>query len=92
MNILGFDKYNEITSSRIRINKIEESNNEVCYKAIFSINGEKIKGEIFTEKNGDLECFQFYDKNGIDISEIYGQEIIEKIIINKLKKLKKDEI
>lgn len=89
MNILKFDKYNEITSARIRINKIEESNNEICYKALLSINGEKIKGEIFTEKNGDLECFQFYDKNGIDIGEIYGQEIVEKIIINRLKKIKK---
>ena len=89
MNILKFDKYNEITSARIRISKIEESNTEICYQALLSINGEKINGQIFTEKNGDLECYQFYDKNGIDIAEIYGQEIVEKIIINRLKKIKK---
>jgi len=89
MNILKFDKYNEITSARIRISKIEESNTEICYQALLSINGEKINGQIFTEKNGDLECYQFYDKNGIDITEIYGQVIVEKIIINKLKKIKK---
>ena len=88
MNILKFDKYNEITSARIRISKIEESNTEICYQSVLSINGEKINGQIFTEKNGDLECYQFYNSNGVCISEIYGSDIIENLIIKKLKKLK----
>jgi hypothetical protein len=88
MGILRFDKYNEISSSKIRINKVKESSDEICYEASITINGNKIEGQIFTEKNGDLECYQFYDKNGIDIDDVYGHDILEKIIKEKLKKIR----
>lgn len=88
MEILRFDKYNEISSSKIRINKVKELSDEICYEASITINGSKTEGQIFTEKNGDLECYQFYDKNGIDIDEIYGHDILEKIIKQKLKKIR----
>ena len=88
MKILGFQKYNDITSARFRIKSIEKLSDEICYHVLLSINGEKINGEIFCYPTGELECYQFYNSNGICISEIYGQDIIEKLIIKKLKKLK----
>lgn len=88
MKILGFQKYNDITSARFRVKSIENLSDEICYHALLSINGEKINGEIFCDPNGELECYQFYNSDGRCISEIYGQDIIESLIRKKLKKLK----
>ena len=88
MPIIGFKKYNEISTAKIKIKKVEDIIDELCYYATIDINGEKIKGEIYTEKNGELECYQFYDKKGVDITEIYGQDILEKLIKEKLKKIR----
>jgi hypothetical protein len=54
-----------------------------------SINGEKIVGQIFCDNFGELECFQFYDKNGKDICDTYGQSIVESVIKEKIKRLKR---
>jgi hypothetical protein len=88
MKILGFQKYNDITSARFRVKSVEKLSDEICYHVLLSINGEKINGEIFCESNGDLECYQFYNSNGVCITELYGQDIIEELIRKKLKKLK----
>jgi len=88
MKILGFQKYNDITSARFRVKSIENFSDEICYHVLLSINGEKINGEIFCYPTGELECYQFYNSDGICIGELYGQDIIEKLIREKLKKLK----
>ena len=88
MKILGFQKYNDISSARFRIKSIENLSDEICYHVLLSINGEKINGEIFCDNTGDLECYQFYNSDGICITELYGEYIIENLIRKKLKKLK----
>ena len=88
MKILGFQKYNDITSARFRVKSVENLSDEICYHVLLSINGEKINGEIFCYPTGELECYQFYNSDGRCISEIYGQNIIEELIRKKLKKLK----
>ena len=88
MKILGFQKYNDITSARFRVKSVEKSSDEICYHVLLSINGEKIVGEIYCDKNGDLECFQFYNSSGRCITEVYGQKVIEELIRKKIKKIK----
>ena len=87
MKILGFQKYNDITSARFRVKSVENLSDEICYHVLLSINGELINGEIFCDPTGDLECYQFYNSEGRCISEIYGSDIIENLIRKKLKKL-----
>jgi hypothetical protein len=87
--IFRFEEFNKIESAIFRLKSVEKTDEEICYTGTLSINGEKIVGQIFCEKNGDLECFQFYDKNGKDICDIYGQNIMESVIKEKLKRLKR---
>ena len=87
--IFRFDEFSKIESTVFRLKSTERTDEEVCYTGTLTINGEKILGLIFCEKNGDLECFQFYDKNGKDICDIYGQIIVESIIKEKIKRLNK---
>ena len=87
--IFRFDEFGKIESVIFRLKSTESTDEEVCYTGTLTINGEKILGQIFCEKNGDLECFQFYDKNGKDICDIYGQIIVESIIKEKIKRLNK---
>ena len=87
--IFRFDEFGKIESVIFRLKSTESTDEEVCYTVTLTINGEKILGQIFCEKNGDLECFQFYDKDGKDICDTYGQSIVESIIKEKLKRLKR---
>jgi hypothetical protein len=87
--IFRFDEFGKIESVIFRLKTVEKTDEEVCYTGTLTINGEKILGQIFCEKNGDLECFQFYDKNGKDICDTYGQGIVESIIREKIKRIKR---
>jgi len=87
--IFRFDEFNKIESTIFRLKTIERTDEEVCYTGTLSINGEKIVGQIFCDRDGDLECFQFFNKEGKDIGEIYGQDIMESVIKEKIKRLKR---
>ena len=87
--IFRFDEFSKIESSVFRLKNIERTDEEVCYTGTLTINGEKIVGQIFCDGGGELECVQFYDKNGKDICDIYGQIIVESIIKEKIKRLNK---
>lgn len=87
--IFRFDEFNKIESAIFRLKTVEKTDEEVCYTGTLSINGEKIVGQIFCDGVGELECFQFYNKEGKDICDIYGQIIVESIIKEKIKRLKR---
>jgi hypothetical protein len=87
--IFRFDEFNKIESAIFRLKTVEKTDEEVCYTGTLSINGEKIVGQIFCDNFGELECFQFYDKNGKDICDTYGQSIVESVIKEKIKRLKR---
>lgn len=86
--IFRFDEFGKIESAVFRLKSTERTDEEVCYTGTLSINGEKIVGQIFCDKGGDLECFQFYNKEGKDICDIYGESIVESIIKEKIKRFK----
>ena len=86
--IFRFDEFGKIESAVFRLMSTERTDEEVCYTGTLSINGEKIVGQIFCDKGGDLECFQFYNKEGKDICDIYGESIVESIIKEKIKRFK----
>ena len=86
--IFKFDEFGKIESAVFRLKSTERTDEEVCYTGTLSINGEKIVGQIFCDKGGDLECFQFYNKEGKDICDIYGESIVESIIKEKIKRFK----
>ncbi len=86
MKILGFKKYNDIHTSRIRIKSKKVDEDEIIYETHITINGEGIDGLIYCDKEGRLECSQFHNKDGFCLSEIYGEDNINKLIIKKLKK------
>ena len=87
MKILGFERYNEINSSRIRIKSKKVEDDEIIYETHITINGEGIDGLIYCGVDGKLECFQFHNKEGFCLSDIYGEDNINKLIIKKLKKI-----
>ena len=87
--IFRFDEFSKIESATFRTKKIEKTDGEICYTGTLCINGEKIVGQIFCDSGGELECVQFYDKDGKDICDRYGSAIVESIIQNKIKRLKK---
>ena len=89
MKILGFKKYNEINSSMIRIKSKKIDGDEIIYETHLTINGEGIDGLIYCDNDEKLECFQFFNKEGFCLSEIYGEDNINNLIIKKLKKIKK---
>ena len=84
-----FDEFSKIESAVFRLKSTEKTDEEVCYTGTLTINGEKILGQIFCDRDGDLECFQFFQKDGRDICDKYGYEIVESVIVQKLKRLKK---
>lgn len=86
--IFRFDEFGKIESAVFRLKSTERTDEEVCYTGTLSINGEKIVGQIFCDKGGDLECFQFYNKEGKDICDIYGESIVESMIKEKIKRFK----
>lgn len=86
--IFRFDEFGKIESAVFRLKNTERTDEEVCYTGTLSINGEKIVGQIFCDKGGDLECFQFYNKEGKDICDIYGESIVESMIKEKIKRFK----
>ena len=86
--IFKFDEFIKIESAAFRLKSTERTDEEVCYTGTLSINGQKIVGQIFCDRGGDLECFQFYDKDGKDICDTYGQSIVESIIREKIKRFK----
>ena len=88
MRILGFKKYSDINSSRIRIKSKKIDGGEIIYEAHLTINSEGIDGFIYCDNFGKLECFQFHNKDGFCLSEIYGEQNINKLLIKRLKKIK----
>ena len=89
--ILDFGKFVEINNSRLDVIKTESSDDEVRYDVRLRINEQVINGQIFDDKQGELECWQFYDSEGSCLSETYGQDNMDKLVNKKLKKIRKSE-
>lgn len=89
--ILDFGKFVEINNSRLDVIKIERSEDEVRYDVRLRINEQVINGQIFVDKQGELECWQFYDSEGSCLSETYGQDNMDKLVNKKIKKIRKNE-
>jgi len=89
--ILDFGKFVEINNSRLNVIKIERSEDEVRYDVRLRINEQVINGQIFVDKQGELECWQFYDSEGSCLSETYGQDNMDKLVNKKIKKIRKNE-
>jgi hypothetical protein len=89
--ILDFGKFVEINNSRLDVIKTESSDDEVRYDVRLRINEQVINGQIFVDKQGELECWQFYDSEGSCLSETYGQDNMDKLVNKKLKKIRKSE-
>ena len=87
--ILGFGRFDEIRSAKIRIRRSEDLGGEVCHHVLVSINEQRIEGQIFADSDGELECWQLYDAEGRCLSEKYGHDEIDKLIKKKLNKIKK---
>jgi len=87
--IFRFGEFNKIESAVFRLKNTERTDEEVCYTGTLTINGEKILGQIFCDSSGDLECFQFFQKDGSDICEKYGYDVMESVIKQKLKRFNK---
>ena len=87
--ILDFGKFVDINKSRMRVLKTEKSDDEVRYDVRLHINEQVIDGCIFTDRSGDLECWQLYDVEGRCLSETYGHETIDKLVNKKLKRITK---
>lgn len=85
--ILRFGEFGKIDSAVFRLKNAEKTDDEIIYEGTLSINGEKINGYIFCDSKGDLECYQFFDKEGRDIGDTYGQEAIESMVRGKIKRL-----
>lgn len=90
--ILDFGKFVEINNSRLNVIKIERSEDEVRYDVRLRINEQVINGQIFVDKQGELECWQFYDSEGSCLSETYGQDNMDKLVNKKIKKIRKNEV
>lgn len=89
--ILDFGKFVEINNSRLDVIKTEKSDDEVRYDVRLRINEQVINGQIFVDKQGELECWQFYDSEGRCLSETYGEDNIDKLVNKKIKKIRKYE-
>ena len=89
--ILDFSNFVEINNSRLNVIKIERSEDEVRYDVRLRINEQVINGQIFVDKQGELECWQFYDSEGSCLSETYGQDNMDKFLNKKIKKIRKNE-
>jgi len=90
--ILTFGEFSRIDSAVFRLKSAKDYGDEIVYEGVLSLNGEKIAGQIFADADGDLECYQFYDKDGRDIAETYGQEAVDSMVRSKLKRLIKKNI
>jgi hypothetical protein len=90
VRILKFGDFDKVESATFRLKQYTSTDDEIIFEGILNINGEKSNGYIFCDKSGDLECYQFFDKDGRDIGETYGPNIIENIVKQKIKnKIKK---
>lgn len=89
--ILNFGKFVEVSSSKIRVINEDKSEGETRYDIRLKINEQFIDGQIFVDGQGELECWQLYDSDGRCLSETYGQDVIDKIIIKKIKNIRKNE-
>jgi hypothetical protein len=89
--ILDFGKFMDINNSRLDVIKSNESDDEVRYDVRLRINEQVVIGQIFVDKQGELECWQFYDSEGRCLSETYGQDNMDKLVNKKLKKIRKSE-
>ena len=85
--IVNFSDFLVIESIRFILKNKEESDTEIFYNGLLKINGENIFGQIFCEKNKELECYQFYNKDGIDIALVYGEDLVDKAIKKEIEKL-----
>lgn len=86
--ILGFGKFVEISRSRMKVLKTESSHDETRYDVRLHINEQRIEGQIFVDSEGDLECWQLYDADGRCLSETYGHDNIDRLVIKKIKKIR----
>jgi hypothetical protein len=87
--ILNFGKFVQINNSRLKVLHTEQSEDEVRYDVRLRINEQVIDGQIFVDKAGELECWQFYDADGRCLSETYGHDMIDTLINKKLKRINK---
>jgi len=85
--ILRFGEFSKIDSAVFRLKKAEKTDDEIIYEGTLSINGDRLHGYIFCDSQGELECHQFFDKEGRDISETYGQDAVEQMFKGKIKRL-----
>ncbi len=89
--ILDYNSFEHINKSKFRLIKTDRSIDEIRYDVKLYINEEIINGSIFVDMTGELECWQFYDSEGRCLSEVYGQDNMDKLVNKKLKKIRKSE-
>jgi len=88
MRIVKYKNFlNDYKSLKFTLESKKSDGGENEYSGVITYKRKKFKGQIYTDNVNELECFQFYDKDGVDILEYCNESVFSEFINNEIKKI-----